>query len=72
MIHLKHQILFSLKNNEKIFMNVVCCSRDWHFKVNYSLYPDSLRNLSLVVLRKKQNTQNCPMFTLLSQLYKGN
>ena len=22
----------SLKNNEKIFMNVVCCSRDWHFK----------------------------------------
>ena len=31
-IHLKHQVLFSLKNNEKIFMNVVCCSRDWHFK----------------------------------------
>ena len=27
-IHLKHQILFSLKNNEKVFMNVVCCSRD--------------------------------------------
>ena len=27
-IHLKHQVLFSLKNNEKIFMNVVCCSRD--------------------------------------------
>ena len=25
-IHLKHQVLFSLKNNEKIFMNVVCCS----------------------------------------------
>ena len=24
--------LFSLKNNEKIFMNVVCCSRDWRFK----------------------------------------
>ena len=31
-IHLKHQVLFSLKNNEKIFMNVVCCCRDWHFK----------------------------------------
>ena len=29
-IHLKHQVLLSLKNNEKIFMNVVCCSR--HFK----------------------------------------
>ena len=27
-IHLKHQVLFSLKNNEKFFMNVVCCSRD--------------------------------------------
>ena len=31
---MKHQVLFSLKNNEKIFMNVVCCSRDWRFKVN--------------------------------------
>ena len=27
-IHLKHQVLFSLKTNEKIFMNVVCCSHD--------------------------------------------
>ena len=33
-IHLKYQVLFSLKNNEKIFMNVVCCSHDcdWPFK----------------------------------------
>ena len=31
-IHLKHQVLFSLKNDEKIFMNVVCCGRDWCFK----------------------------------------
>ena len=31
-IHLKHQVLFSLKNTEKIFINVVCCSRDWPFK----------------------------------------
>ena len=31
-IHLKHQVLLSLKNNEKIFVNVVCCSHDWHFK----------------------------------------
>ena len=29
---MKYQVLFSLKNNEKIFMNVVCCSRDWGFK----------------------------------------
>ena len=31
-IHMKYQVLFSLKNNEKVFMNVVCCSRDWRFK----------------------------------------
>ena len=31
-VHLKHQILFSPINNEKIFMNVICCSHDWHFK----------------------------------------
>ena len=31
-IHLKHQVLFSLKNIEKIFMNVVCCGCDWRFK----------------------------------------
>ena len=31
-IHLKHLVLFPVKNNEKIFMNVVCCSRDWRFK----------------------------------------
>ena len=29
---MKHQVPFSLKNNEKIFMNVFCCSRDWRFK----------------------------------------
>ena len=32
-IHLKHQVLFSLKNNEKILMTVICCSHDWPFKV---------------------------------------
>ena len=28
----KARFLISLKNNEKIFMNVVCCSRDRRFK----------------------------------------
>ena len=23
---------FSLENNKNVFMNVVCCSRDWRFK----------------------------------------
>ena len=31
---MKHQVLFSLKNNEKIFMNVLCCSRDWRLRAN--------------------------------------
>ena len=29
---MKDQVLFSLKNNEKVFINVVCCSRDWRMK----------------------------------------
>ena len=34
-IHLKHQVSFSLKNNEKILRNVVCCSCDWRLRVSY-------------------------------------
>ena len=30
---MKYQVLFSLKTNEKIFINVVCCSRDWRLMV---------------------------------------
>ena len=26
---MKYQALFHQKNNEKMFKNVVCCSRDW-------------------------------------------
>ena len=29
---MKHQVLFSLKDNEKVFINAFCCSRDWRFK----------------------------------------
>ena len=29
---MKHQVLFSLKNDENMFMNVACCSCDRHFK----------------------------------------
>ena len=28
-IQMKYQVLFSLKNNEEIFLNVVCCNCDW-------------------------------------------
>ena len=33
---MKYQVLFSRKNNEKIFMNAVCCSRDWCFKSEHT------------------------------------
>ena len=29
---MKHRLI-SLKNNEKVFINVVCCSRDWCLRV---------------------------------------
>ena len=29
---MKYQALLSLENNEKAFINVVCCSRDLRFK----------------------------------------
>ena len=29
---MKYQVLFSLKTNEKVFINVVCRSSDWRFK----------------------------------------
>ena len=38
---MKHQVLFSLKNNEEVFMNVVCCSHDWCFKGYVAYDPQS-------------------------------
>ena len=29
---MKYQALFSLKSNDKVYMNVVHCDRDWRFK----------------------------------------
>ena len=29
---MKDQVLFSLKNNETVLMNAICCSCDRHFK----------------------------------------
>ena len=26
---MKYQVLFSLENNEKVSINVLCCSHDW-------------------------------------------
>ena len=33
---MKYQVLFSLKNNEEMFMSVVCCSCDWRLKGQFS------------------------------------
>ena len=30
---MKYQVLFSLKNNEKVFINVVCYNCDWSLRV---------------------------------------
>ena len=43
---MKFQVLFSLKNDENVFVNVVCCSRDWRFKG----YGTSNEELNLKVL----------------------
>ena len=43
-----YQVLFPLKNNEKVFINVVCCSRDWRF------------GLSVLKFENK----NCSLFSL--------
>ena len=39
---MKCQVLFSIKNNEKMFKIVVCWSRDWHLKShNMAIFPSS-------------------------------
>ena len=35
---MKYQVLFSLKNNEKVFVNVVCCSCDCTLRVKLNRY----------------------------------
>ena len=40
---MKHQVLFSLKNNDNIFINVVCCSRDWRFMGYYCTQNENLK-----------------------------
>ena len=40
---MKYQVLFSLTNNEKVFINVVCCSRDWRFKGKDKIFKSSMQ-----------------------------
>ena len=51
---MKHQVLFSQKNNGKVFMNVICCSRDWCFK-----------DLDLQAKQTKSGSKQASFFFLL-------
>ena len=42
---MEYYVLFHLKNNEKVTMNVVCCSRDWRLKGELSIW--DFRNIRL-------------------------
>ena len=55
-IHMKYQVLFSLKNNEKVFMVVVCCSCDWPFRVKIPPESDALHVCQLKYRRIKKKT----------------
>ena len=53
---MKYQVIFSLKkNNEKVFINVVFCSRDWRFKVKRR---SLLRRLAKKKKKKKKKNGN--------------
>ena len=44
---MKYQVLFSMKNSEKMFNTVVCWNRDWDLKVNKHMeYLESLFELT--------------------------
>ena len=54
---MKYQVLFSLKSNEKLFINVVCCSRDWRFKGSLSYLRYNMK-VSLAIIFKLCKTFN--------------
>ena len=39
-IQMNYQVLIFLKDNVQVFMNVVCCTRDWGFKGSAKLKPN--------------------------------
>ena len=47
---MKYQVLFSLKNNEKVFINVACCSCDWPFQG--LIIPDIPSHLEIAPLKE--------------------
>ena len=44
---MKYLVLFLKKINKKVFMNVVCCSRDWRFEcINIQIRSESSLTIS--------------------------
>ena len=75
---MKYQVLFSLKNNEKIFMNVVCCCRDWRFKVYNQPFVQCVISFTVIVFTGE--LFHCPfiilgvsgLFHRLCSIFDGN
>ena len=41
---MKYQVLFCMKHNENVFINVVCCSRDQRFEDSFPYLFHRFRN----------------------------
>ena len=41
-IHMEYRVLFSLRDNEKVFMSVVRCIQGWGFKDQAKLMPNTV------------------------------
>ena len=54
---MKYQVLFSLNNNEEIFMNVVCCSCEWRFKGQSKFYKEysSIFDSTMLIMQAHLN-----------------
>ena len=48
---MKYQVLFFLKKKEmkKVFMNAICCSRDWRFKGDDAFLPEKCFFLNYIL-----------------------
>ena len=67
---MKLQVLFSLKNNEIIFMNVICCSRVPKIRLDVSSESSArqrihMKNQALFSLKDKSKKLKCRMLQFL-------
>ena len=50
-------LIFS-ENNEEVFMNVACCSRDWCFEETVGQYLDTPININNAMFQYQHNMKN--------------